>query len=95
MKDIYKILFLCFFLFTQAFFSQSQEDLEIKKQELKTQIKNIEILISKSINKKKDLLINAENLKFKINLQKDLISNINSQLNIIVDQIESNNLEAV
>lgn len=93
MKDIYKILFLCFFLFTQAFFSQSQEDLEIKKQELKTQIKNIEILISKSINKKKDLLINAENLKFKINLQKDLINNINTQLNIIVNEIETNNLE--
>ena len=93
MKDIYKILFLCFFLFTQAFFSQSQEDLEIKKQELKTQIKNIEILISKSINKKKDLLINVENLKFKINLQKDLINNINTQLNIIVNEIETNNLE--
>ena len=93
MKHIFKFIFLFFFLFSQSILSQSKEDLETKKQVLKTEIQNIETLIKKSTNKKRDLLTNVENLKFKINLQKDLISNINSQLNIIVDQIESNNLE--
>jgi len=80
-------------MLSQSIFSQSKEDLEIKKQALKTEIQNIETLIQKSTNKKRNLLTSVENLKFKINLQKDLISNINNQLNIIVDQIESNNLE--
>ena len=93
MKHIFKFIFLFFFLFSQSILSQSKEDLEIKKQVLKSEIQNIETLIKKSTNKKRDLLTNVENLKFKINLQKDLISNINTQLNIIVDQIESNNLE--
>ena len=93
MKHIYKFIFLCFFMLSQSIFSQSKEDLEIKKQALKTEIQNIETLIQKSTNKKRNLLTSVENLKFKINLQKDLISNINNQLNIIVDQIESNNLE--
>ena len=93
MKHIFKFIFLFFFLFSQSILSQSKEDLETKKQVLKTEIQNIETLIKKSTNKKRDLLTNVENLKFKINLQKDLISNINSQLNIIVDQIESNNLQ--
>ena len=86
MKHIYKFIFLCFFVLSQSIFSQSKEDLEIKKQVLKTEIQNIETLIKKSTNKKRDLLTNVENLKFKINLQKDLISNINTQLNIIVDE---------
>ena len=93
MKHIYKFIFLCFFMLSQSIFSQSKEDLEIKKQALKTEIQNIETLIQKSTNKKRNLLTSVENLKFKINLQKDLISNINNQLNIIVDQIESKNLE--
>ena len=93
MKHTFKFIFLFFFLFSQSILSQSKEDLETKKQVLKTEIQNIETLIKKSTNKKRDLLTNVENLKFKINLQKDLISNINSQLNIIVDQIESNNLQ--
>ena len=93
MKRIYKFIFLCFFMLSQSIFSQSKEDLEIKKQALKTEIQNIETLIQKSTNKKRNLLTSVENLKFKINLQKDLISNINNQLNIIVDQIESKNLE--
>jgi len=93
MKYIYKFLFFCVFLFSQSLFPQSKQDLEMQKQELTTEIKKIEELINQSKNRKKDLLINAENLKFKINLQNDLISNINSQLNIIVNEIERNSKE--
>ncbi len=93
MKYIYKFLFFCVFLFSQSLFPQSKQDLEMQKQELTTEIKKIEKLINQSKNRKRDLLINAENLKFKINLQNDLISNINSQLNIIVNEIERNSKE--
>ncbi len=44
-------------------------------------------------NKKRTLLTNLENLKFKIDLQKKLIININTQLNLIVNDIEVKNKE--
>ena len=59
MKHIFKFIFLFFFLFSQSILSQSKEDLETKKQVLKTEIQNIETLIKKSTNKKRDLLTNV------------------------------------
>ncbi len=87
------ILFLVFFLGEDALFGQSKEDLEEKRKELVSDINQIEKLIENSINKKRTLLTNLENLKFKIDLQKKLIININTQLNIIVDDIEKKNIE--
>jgi len=87
------ILFLVFFLGEDALFGQSKEDLEEKRKELVSDINQIEKLIDNSINKKRTLLTNLENLKFKIDLQKKLIININTQLNIIVDDIEKKNIE--
>ena len=74
-------------------FAQSKETLERKRQELTSDIKQIEKLIDNSLNKKRALVTNLENLKFKIDLQKKLIMNINNQLNIIVDEIDRNNIE--
>ena len=74
-------------------FAQSKEALERKRQELTSDIKQIEKLIDNSLNKKRTLLTNLENLKFKIDLQKKLIMNINNQLNIIADEIDRNNIE--
>ncbi len=86
------MLFL-FFIFNQSIFSQTKSDLEQKKQQIAFDIKKIEQLIYKSINKKKELLINVENLTFKIKLQQDLINNINNQLNLIVEEIRIKNIE--
>lgn len=74
-------------------FAQSKEALERKRQELTSDIKQIEKLIDNSLNKKRTLVTNLENLKFKIDLQKKLIINTNNQLNIIVDEIERNTIE--
>jgi len=82
-----------YFIFNQPLFSQTKSDLEQKKQQIAFDIKNIEQLIYKSINKKKELLVNVENLTFKIKLQQDLINNINNQLNLIVEEIRIKNIE--
>ena len=74
-------------------FAQSKEALERKREELTSDIKQIEKLIDNSLNKKKALLTNVENLKFKIDLQKKLIMNINNQLNIIVNEVDRNTIE--
>ena len=87
------ILFLLFFLGEGTLFSQSKEDLEEKRKELVSEINQIEKLIDNSLNKKRTLLTNLENLKFKIDLQKKLIININTQLNLIVNDIEVKNKE--
>ena len=87
------LLLFLFFIFNQSIFSQTKSDLEQKKQQIAFDIKKIEQLIYKSINKKKELLINVENLTFKIKLQQDLINNINNQLNLIVEEIRIKNIE--
>ena len=58
------ILFLLFFLGEGTLFSQSKEDLEEKRKELVSEINQIEKLIDNSLNKKRTLLTNLENLYF-------------------------------
>ena len=93
MRFILTILFLFSILGDGILFAQSKEDLERKRKEITSDIKQIEKLIDNSFNKKRALLTNLENLKFKIDLQKKLIMNINNQLNIIIDEIERNSIE--
>jgi len=93
MRFVLTILFLFSLLGDGMLFAQSKETLERKRQELTSDIKQIEKLIDNSLNKKRALVTNLENLKFKIDLQKKLIMNINNQLNIIIDEIERNNIE--
>ena len=93
MRYFLALLFCLSFFSNQLVFSQTKSDLEQKKQQLAADIKNIEQLIDKSINKKRELLTNVENLRFKIKLQQDLIININNQLNLIVEEIKTNNIE--
>ena len=93
MRFILTILFLFSLLGDGILFAQSKEDLERKRKEITSDIKQIEKLIDNSFNKKRALLTNLENLKFKIDLQKKLIMNINNQLNIIIDEIERNSIE--
>ena len=93
MRIVLTILFLSSLLGDGMLFAQSKETLERKRQELTSDIKQIEKLIDNSLNKKRALVTNLENLKFKIDLQKKLIMNINNQLNIIVDETERNTIE--
>jgi len=71
MRFVLTILFLFSLLGDGMLFAQSKETLERKRQELTSDIKQIEKLIDNSLNKKRTLVTNLENLKFKIDLQKN------------------------
>ena len=73
--------------------SQSKQALEKQKIEIQNEIKVIELKLSNSTKKKGLIISNAEDLNYKIKLQQNLISNINNQLNIILNEIDSNEIQ--
>ena len=90
MNIISKILVLIVFLSTLNSISQTKQELENKKNQIKKEIKNIELKLSDN-RKNKDIVISdIEDIKFKIDLQEELILNINTQLNLILDEINEN-----
>ena len=87
-------LLLCFFLFIVADLrSQSKKLLEKQKIEIQNEIKVIEQKLSNSSKKKGVIISNAEDLNYKIKLQQNLISNINNQLNLILNEIDDNEIQ--
>lgn len=86
---------LLFFLLLTAtdIRSQSKQDLEKQKKEIQTEIKVIELKLSNSSKKKGLIISNAEDLNYKIKLQQSLISNINNQLNLILNEIDLNEIQ--
>ena len=86
---------LLFFLLLTAtdIRSQSKQDLEKQKKEIQNEIKVIELKLSNSSKKKGLIISNAEDLNYKIKLQQSLISNINNQLNLILNEIDSNEIQ--
>ena len=87
-------LLLCFFLFIVTDLrSQSKKFLEKQKIEIQNEIKVIEQKLSNSSKKKGVIISNAEDLNYKIKLQQNLISNINNQLNLILNEIDDNEIQ--
>ena len=87
-------LLLCFFLFIVTDSrSQSKKLLEKQKIEIQNEIKVIEKKLSNSSKKKGVIISNAEDLNYKIKLQQNLISNINNQLNLILNEIDDNEIQ--
>ena len=87
-------LLLCFFLFIVTDLrSQSKKLLEKQKIEIQNEIKVIEQKLSNSSVKKGVIISNAEDLNYKIKLQQNLISNINNQLNLILNEIDDNEIQ--
>ena len=87
-------LLLCFFLFIVTDSrSQSKKLLEKQKIEIQNEIKVIEQKLSNSSKKKGVIISNAEDLNYKIKLQQNLISNINNQLNLILNEIDDNEIQ--
>ena len=87
-------LLLCFFLFIVTDLrSQSKKLLEKQKIEIQNEIKVIEKKLSNSSKKKGVIISNAEDLNYKIKLQQNLISNINNQLNLILNEIDDNEIQ--
>ena len=88
--NLSRLLFLIIFFIASVLHCQTKLDLQTQKKQIENEIRNIEIKLSESL-KQKDLIIsNAEDVNYKIKLQQNLISNINTQLNFILFEIEDN-----
>ena len=90
MNIISKILVLIVYLSTLSSISQTKQELESKKNQIKKEIKNIELKLSENRKNKDVVISDIEDIKFKIDLQEELILNINTQLNLILDEINEN-----
>mgnify|MGYP001319460694 FL=1 len=93
MMNLSKFYFFIIFLIYTQTQSQNKEALEIQKKELQNQIKKIEFKLSSSLKQKDLILLNAEDVSYKIILQQSLINNINDQLNLILTDIENNEIK--
>ena len=88
--NLSRLVFLIIFFIAPGLHCQTKQDLQSQKKQIKNEIRKIEIKLSESL-KQKDLIIsNAEDINYKINLQQNLINNINTQLNLILFEIEDN-----
>tara|TARA_B100000614_G_scaffold33052_1_gene25559 strand:+ start:225 stop:1415 length:1191 start_codon:yes stop_codon:yes gene_type:complete len=88
-----RILLFFLLLIATDLRSQSKQALEKQKKEIQNEIKLIEIKLSNSSKKKGLIISNAEDLNYKIKLQQNLISNINNQLNLILNEIDANEIQ--
>ena len=91
--NLTRILLFLILLTATEIRSQSKQDLEKQKKEIQNEIKVIELKLSNSSKKKGLIISNAEDLNYKIKLQQSLISNINNQLNLILNEIDSNEIQ--
>ena len=91
--NLTRILLFLLLLTATDIISQSKQDLEKQKKEIQNEIKVIELKLSNSSKKKGLIISNAEDLNYKIKLQQSLISNINNQLNLILNEIDSNEIQ--
>jgi len=88
-----RILLFFLLLIATDLRSQSKQALEKQKKEIQNEIKVIELKLSNSSKKKGLIISNAEDLNYKIKLQQNLISNINNQLNLILNEIDANEIQ--
>ena len=91
--NTFRLLLFFFLLIVTDLRSQSKKLLEKQKIEIQNEIKVIEQKLSNSSKKKGVIISNAEDLNYKIKLQQDLISNINNQLNLILNEIDDNEIQ--
>src|SRR5210317_296824 len=92
-KHTHKILLILFaLLFCSAGQSQNnkQQELEVKREALKTEIKQLNKLLFKGKTEQKSVLTNVENLDYKVSVLKNLISITNQQANLLTREINTN-----
>ena len=92
MNPIRLLLFFLLIIVTDLR-SQSKQALEKQKIEIQNEIKVIELKLSNSAKKKGLIISNAEDINYKIKLQQNLITNINNQLNLILNEIDDNEIQ--
>ena len=88
--NLSRILLLVIVLISSSLSSQTKQDLENQKKQIQQDIKKIELKLKTNSKQKKLIISNAEDINYKIKLQQNLINNINSQLNLILREIDIN-----
>ena len=88
--NLSRIILLLIVLTSSSLGSQTKQDLENQKKQIQEDIKKIELKLATNSNQKKLIVSNAEDINYKIKLQQNLINNINSQLNLILREIDRN-----
>ena len=88
--NLSRIILLLIVLTSSSLSSQTKQDLENQKKQIQEDIKKIELKLQTNSKQKKLIISNAEDINYKIKLQQNLINNINSQLNLILREIDRN-----
>ena len=88
--NLSRIILLVIVLIYSSLSSQTKQDLENQKKQIQGDIKKIELKLATNSKQKKLIVSNAEDINYKIKLQQNLINNINSQLNLILKEIDRN-----
>ena len=88
--NLSRIILLLIVLTPSSLSSQTKQDLENQKKQIQKDIKKIELNLATNSKQKKLIVSNAEDVNYKIKLQENLINNINSQLNLILREIDRN-----
>ena len=88
--NLSRIILLLIVLISSSLSSQTKQDLENQKKQIQDDIKKIELKLATNSKQKKLIVSNAEDINYKIKLQQNLINNINSQLNLILREIDRN-----
>ena len=88
--NLSRIILLLIVLISSSVSSQTNQDLENQKKQIQADIKKIELKLKTNSKQKKLIVSNAEDINYKIKLQQNLINNINSQLNLILREIDRN-----
>ncbi len=86
--NLSRIILLLIVLLSSSLSSQTKQDLENQKKQIQEDIKKIELKLKTNSKQKKLIVSNAEDINYKIKLQENLINNINSQLNLILREID-------
>jgi len=88
--NLSRIILLLIVLLSSSLSSQTKQDLENQKKQIQDEIKKIELKLATNFKQKKLIVSNTEDINYKIKLQENLINNINSQLNLILREIDRN-----
>jgi septal ring factor EnvC (AmiA/AmiB activator) len=83
----FALLFLVFSSYSQ---SAKQKELESKRQEYLRQIKQIETLLFQGKKEQKSIVSMVEDLNYKVNVRRNLISITNQQANLLTREINTN-----
>lgn len=88
-KNLLVLLVLCFALNLQAQ-SKKQKQLEEKRQQYKKELKQLNALLFQGKQEQKSVLVNVENLNYKVTVRQNLISITNQQANLLTKEINAN-----